>query len=163
MGKLFSAHGAARWLSFFAGWVILGRIGAIDLAAGLVISALAAALSLHLLPPVRLNRLNPWAMPAYAARFLAGSLRAGWDVAWRVAARPPQVNPGVLVVPCAVPQGLARDTFRALASLQPGTLPLAGQGPDLRVHCLDITTPVATALDADAAAFLAMADAPPHG
>ncbi|MCG5236310.1 Na+/H+ antiporter subunit E [Xanthobacter oligotrophicus] len=160
MGKLFSAHGAARWLSFFAGWVILGRIGAIDLAAGLIISALAAALSLHLLPPVR---LNPRAMPAYAARFFAGSLRAGWDVAWRVAARPPQVNPGVLVVPCAVPQGLARDAFRALASLQPGTLPLPGRGPDLRVHCLDMDAPVVAALDADASAFLAVVDAPHHG
>lgn len=163
MGKLFSAHGAARWLSFFAGWIVLGRIGAIDLAAGLVISALATALSLHLLPALGPDPINPRATLAYAARFFAGSLRAGWDVAWRVAARPPRVNPGVLTVPCAVPQGLARDAFRALASLQPGTLPLAGQGPDLRVHCLDITTPVATALDADAAAFLAMADAPPHG
>lgn len=160
MGKLFSAHGAARWLSFFAGWVILGRVHAIDLAAGAVISGLAAALSLHLLPPAR---LNPREMPAYAARFFAGSLRAGWDVARRVTARPPQVRPGVLVVPCAVPQGLARDTFRALASLQPGTLPLPGQGPDLRVHCLDIDAPVAAMLDADAGAFLAMADAPRHG
>ncbi|MDI4657045.1 Na+/H+ antiporter subunit E [Xanthobacter autotrophicus] len=160
MGKLFSAHGAARWLSFFAGWVMLGRVHAIDLAAGAIISGLAAALSLHLLPAVH---LNPAATLAYAARFFAGSLRAGWDVARRVAARPPQVHPGVLVVPCAVPQGLARDAFRALASLQPGTLPLAGQGPELRVHCLDITAPVAAALDADALAFLAMADTPRHG
>lgn len=160
MGKLFSAHGAARWLLVFAGWVVLGRVDAIDLAAGLVISALAAALSLHLLPPVR---LNPRAMTAYAARFCAGSLRAGWDVAWRVAARPPRVNPGVLTLPCAVHQGLARDAFKALASLQPGTLPLAGEGPDLRVHCLDITAPVAAMLDADATAFRAMADAPRHG
>ncbi|MFG1361621.1 Na+/H+ antiporter subunit E [Xanthobacter versatilis] len=163
MGKLFSAHGAARWLSFFAGWVILGRIGAIDLAAGLVISTLATVLSLHLLPTVGPNRLNPRAMLAYAARFFAGSLRAGWDVAWRVAARPPRVNPGVLEVPCAVPQGRARDAFRALASLQPGTLPLTGQGPELQVHCLDITAPVAAMLDADATAFLAMADTPRHG
>ena len=160
MGTLFSAHGAARWLSFFAGWVMLGRVHAIDLAAGAVISGVAAALSLHLLPPVR---LNPWAMLAYAARFFAGSLHAGWDVAWRVAARPPQVRPGTLVVPCAVPLGVARDAFRALASLQPGTLPLPGDGAELSVHCLDIGAPIAATLDADAAAFLAMADAPHHG
>ncbi|MFG1348847.1 Na+/H+ antiporter subunit E [Xanthobacter autotrophicus] len=159
MGKLFSAHGAARWLSFFAGWVMLGRIDAIDLAAGAVISGLAAALSLRLLPAVH---LNPGATLAYAARFFAGSLRAGWDVARRVAARPPRVNPGVLVVPWSVPPGVARDAFRALTSLQPGTLPLSGQGPELRVHCLDVDAPVADALEADATAFRAMADLPRH-
>ncbi|MDI4664925.1 Na+/H+ antiporter subunit E [Xanthobacter autotrophicus] len=160
MGNLFSVHGAVRWLSFFAGWVVLGRVAVADLAAGAVISALAAGLSLRLLPAVR---LRPSGVVAYAVRFFASSLGAGWDVAWRVAARPPRIRPGVLAVPCAVPQGVARDAFRALASLQPGTLPLPGHGSQLRVHCLDIDTPVAAMIDADAAAFRAMADAPRHG
>ena len=102
-------------------------------------------------------------MARFAARFAAGSLRAGWDVALRVCAAPPRIRPGVLTVPCAVPPGPARDAFRAVASLQPGLLPLAGAPPGLTVHCLDTNAPVAAMVAADADAFLAMADRARHG
>lgn len=164
MGELFTAHGAARWLSFFAGWVVLGRVSASDLAAGLAVAALCARTSLALLPPAG-TRLRLAGMLAYLARFSAGALAAGWDVARRVAATPPEVAPGILTVPCPVPEGLPRDAFRALTSLQPGTLPLDAPGPGLTVHCLDVTAPAAAALAADAAAFLAMsapAEPPPR-
>lgn len=162
MGQLFTRHGLARWILFLAGWAALGRLGPADLAAGLVVSALAARLSLHVLPPGP-ARLGARGVLTYAARFAAGSLAAGWDVARRVAATPPRVAPGVLSVPCAVAEGLPRDAFRALASLQPGILPLASQGSRLQLHCLDVNAPVAAALEADARAFLAMADGPRRG
>ena len=162
MGELFTAHGVTRWLAFLAGWVALGRIAPADLLAGLVVAALAARLSLAVLPPGG-TRLRPRGVSAYLVRFAAGTLRAGWDVAHRVAARPPRVAPGILTLPCAVPQGLPRDAFRALVSLQPGTLPLAAPGPDLVVHCLDVNAPVAAALAADAGAFLAMSERRGHG
>ena len=155
MGQLFTAHGSARWLAFFAGWVMLGRVGPSDLAAGILIAALAALLSLRLLPPAP-GRWRPAGVIAYGARFSAGALIAGWDVARRVTATPPRVAPGILTVPCAVPEGVPRDAFRALASLQPGTLPLVAPGAGLTLHCLDVTAPVAQAVEADAAAFLAM-------
>lgn len=166
MGEVFSGHGLARWLVFFLGWVVLGAVHPADLVAGALIAAIASVSSLHLVPPgpgrVRLRRLVP-----YAARFMQGALYAGWDVARRVAAAPPRVRPGVMTVPCAVPEGLARDAFRAIASLQPGMLPLAGGGADLRVHCLDTGSPVAATLSADVAAFRALGDAHdsgrPHG
>jgi len=162
MGEVFSGRGLARWLAFFAGWVVLGPVHAADLAAGVIVSGLAAAASLRLLPqgPGRLRLSN---LLSFAAGFMTGSFRAGWDVARRVAVVPPRVRPGIVTVPCAVPEGLARDTFRAITSLQPGMLPLSGHGPELRVHCLDVTSPVAASLSADAAAFLALADAPGHG
>lgn len=157
MGHLFTTHGMARWLAFCAAWVVLGRTSPADLAAGVVIAAIAARLSLALLPPAG-GRLHLAGVAAYLARFAAGAFAAGWDVARRVAATPPRVAPGIVTVPCAVPEGVARDAFRALASLQPGTLPLAAPGPGLTVHCLDVTAPVAATLTADADAFLAMGD-----
>ncbi|MEP9348628.1 Na+/H+ antiporter subunit E [Xanthobacter sp. KR7-225] len=162
MGELFTAHGVTRWLAFLAGWGVLAGMDGPDVAAGLLVAALAARLSLALLPPAGAH-LRPSGVAAYLARFSAGALRAGWDAARRVAARPPRVAPGILTLPCAVPQGLPRDAFRALASLQPGTLPLAAPGPDLVVHCLDVTAPVAAALAADADAFLAMGERRGHG
>lgn len=155
MGQLFTARGVARWLAFFAVWVMLGRVGPSDLAAGLLLAAVAALLSLRLVPPTP-GRWRPAGVIAYGARFSAGALKAGWDVARRVAATPPRVAPGILTVPCAVPEGMPRNAFRTLASLQPGTLPLAAPGPSLTLHCLDVTAPVAQAVEADAAAFLAM-------
>lgn len=155
MRELLTTHGAGRWLAFFAGWVALGRVGLADLAAGVGISAIAACASLALIPAAGV-RLRPAGVLSYLARFGAGSLLAGWDVARRVAATPPRVAPGIITLACPVPEGLPRDAFRALASLQPGTLPLAGSGAGLTVHCLDVNAPVAAALDAEAEAFLAM-------
>lgn len=156
MGQLFTTHGILRWIGFLAGWIVLGRVQPSDLLAGVLVAGLAARLSLHLLPPGR-TRLSLPGVLAYAGRFATGSLAAGWDVARRVVRSPPDVAPGIATVPCPVPEGTARDAFRALASLQPGTLPLAGPGPGLKVHGLDMRRPVAAELEADAQAFLAMA------
>ncbi len=162
MWALLTRDGAVRWVLFFSAWIVLGRVQPLDLAAGAIIAALAAGLSLSLLPPGG-GRLNLRATVAYIVRFMAGAVRAGWDVARRVAATPPDVQPGILRVSCPVPEGEARDTFRALTSLQPGMLPLAAPGPELEVHCLDVRAPVAEAIEADARAFLEMAKAERHG
>lgn len=162
MWALLTRGGAVRWALFFAAWVVLGRVEPLDLAAGAIIAALAAGLSLHLLPPGG-GRLHFPAIMTYIMRFTVGAVRAGWDVARRVTANPPDVNPGIVLAECPVPEGHARDAFRALTSLQPGTLPLAGQGPELKVHGLDIRTPVSAALEADARAFLAMNKVNRHG
>lgn len=162
MWALLTRDGAVRWALFFLAWLALGRVQPLDLAAGAIISALAAALSLSLLPAGG-GRLNLRAVLAYIMRFVAGAVRAGWDVARRVAATPPDVRPGIVQLACPIPEGLARDTFRALTSLQPGMLPLAARGPELEVHCLDVDTPVAEAIETDARAFLAMKKAEQHG
>jgi hypothetical protein len=50
----------------------------------------------------------------------------------------------VIEVPLAIAPGPARDGFRALASLAPGSLPLEDL-PDgrLRLHALDVAMPLA--------------------
>lgn len=162
MGGLVTARGAERWLLFLAAWIALGDTDPKGLAAGAVAAALGAAISLRLLPPGP-RRLAWSALPGFFLRFLVRSLLAGWDVARRVAARPPRINPGICTVPCAVPAGLPRDAFRAIASLQPGVLPLAGGEAELTLHCLDRDTPIAAEVAVDAAAFLRLAGRQQHG
>lgn len=162
MWAVLTRGGAVRWALFGAAWVALGRVQPLDMVAGVIIAALAARLSLFLLPPGS-GRFSLRGGVAYVARFMVGSVRAGWDVARRVVASPPDVQPGIVRVVCPVPEGNARDSFRALTSLQPGTLPLVAPGPELEVHCLDVRAPVAATLEADARAFLAMEKAERHG
>lgn len=162
MGALLTRHGAMRWGLFFAAWIVLGRIQPLDLVAGAIIAALAARLSLSLLPPVG-GRLDARAVLAYGVRFMLGTVRGAWNVTHRVVVTPADVQPGIVRMPCAVPEGNARDAFRALTSLQPGALPLAAPGPELDVHCLDVRSPIAEALEADARAFLAMKKGEQHG
>lgn len=162
MGGLFTARGAERWLLFVAAWLVLGETDPAGIVAGALAAAIAALLSLRLLPPG--SRRFSWRfLPRFAARFLVRSVAAGWDVAHRVAARTPRITPGTLTVPCAIPTGISRDAFRAIASLQPGVLPLPGEGQNLTVHCLDTRTPVAAEMAKDADAFLRLAGSPRHG
>jgi multicomponent Na+:H+ antiporter subunit E len=83
----------------------------------------------------------------FALRFLGQSVVAGADVAWRALDPRLPLRSGFVVCPMRLPQGQARNTFCALASLVPGTVPA---GPDesggLLVHCLDVGQPVAAQL-----------------
>lgn len=153
------AQGLWRALAFFAAWIILGRTGAADLAVGALAAVLAAGASLRLLPPGS-GALNPPAALRFAGRFASRSVLAGLDVALRVCRPTVRARPGILHVPCPVPEGLPRQAFCAVASLQPGTLPLGGDAHHLTVHCLDVTAPVAADLAADAAAVCAVISRP---
>lgn len=141
-----------RWVLLCAAWVVLGRTGPADLAMGAVAAAIAAPLSLALVPPVR---VAPAAAARLAGRFAWGSLVAGIDVARRVAVTPVRVRPGVVEVACPLAPGLGRAAFCALASLQPGTLPVGGGADSLAVHLLDTASDAAAQLERDAGAFRA--------
>ncbi|MFS8037491.1 Na+/H+ antiporter subunit E [Xanthobacter sp. AM11] len=160
MGIAGGRHGVFRAMAFFAFWVVLGRTGAADLVVGALAAVAAAALSLRLLPPGA-TRPDLAAALRFAARFAVGSVVAAVDVARRVCVARVRVRPGRLQVPCAIADATLRQAFCAVASLQPGTLPLAGDERGLTVHCLDVTAPVAEALAADAAAFLAISQMAP--
>lgn len=141
-----------RWLLFCAAWLVLGRTGPADLAMGALAAALAAPLSLALLPPVSVSVQGVMRL---SGRFARGSLLAGIDVARRVAATPVRVRPGVRTVPVPLEPGLGRAAFCALASLQPGTLPLGGAAGSLEVHVLDTASHAAAQLEQDARGFRA--------
>jgi len=138
-------------------WIVLGRTGPADLAAGAIVAVALAFASIRIAPPFAW-KANIGGLARYASRFLRGSLTAGVEVARRVLSADMRLRPAILRVPCPVPAGAARQAFCAVASLQPGTLPLVedgdGEGDTLRVHVLDADGPVAAQVTADARAFL---------
>ncbi len=146
---------ARRAALLFGAWIILGRTGPVDLAVGLCVALLVAWASLALIPSSH-HAISVLGIIRFALRFVARSLIAGVDVAGRVLGPRVRVQPGISTVSCAVPPGVLRQFFSSVSSLQPGILPLGGNGSSIRVHSLDITGPVEADIAAEAAAFLAM-------
>ena len=106
---------------------------------GLVLGALAVPaavwVSLRLLPlrqPLTLRRL-----PGHGARFIAGSLSGGIDVARRALAPTIRLKPGWIEVPLPRGGGGAAPAIGAELSLMPGTLAAGRRGDRLLVHLID--------------------------
>ncbi|MFG1392241.1 Na+/H+ antiporter subunit E [Xanthobacter agilis] len=144
---------AVRSLWFFLAWVALGRVGLVDLVAGLVTSVVVAPISLRLLPPAA-GRRRVTALGVFVLHFVRRSFASGIDVAWRVMDPALPLAPGMLAVECGLPPGLARQAFAATISLQPGSLPVGEEADALLLHALDLDGPVLEALDADLVVFL---------
>ena len=146
---------AWRWAGFLAVWTVLGGYQPPTLLAGIAASGLATRLSFHLLPRAGL-RIAPLALARLVLRVLVQTVRAGLDVARRAFDPACPVQPGFLLHPTRLSPGLARDGFRALASLQPGTLPVgvSAEGA-IAVHCLDTAGPAAEQMAQDEAQFRA--------
>ena len=71
---------------------------------------------------------------------------------WQPARRDSQGSWGFVVYHAQLPPGTKRDTFCAIMSLLPGTLPCGpAEGNGLIIHCLDVTQPVVEQLAAEEA------------
>jgi multicomponent Na+:H+ antiporter subunit E len=136
---------AIRGAGYLAFWVVLMGTAPSDIGAGVVTAALAAWVSLRLIPPVP-GRVRLTALARLAVRFAWQSVIAGWDVACRALDPKLPLAPGFVEYPCAFAPGLLRNAFAALTSLMPGTVPLADDGRLLRYHCLDVNQTVAESL-----------------
>jgi multicomponent Na+:H+ antiporter subunit E len=154
---------AARFAAFLSLWLLLDGGGLAGFACGLVAATLATRASLALSPP-RDTTLSPMAALRLAAAVGRATVAAGVDVARRVLDPVLPIRPGVVAVPLALPPGTARDGFRLLASLQPGTLPagIDGEGR-LLVHALDTALPVGAETKSAEALFATAAGVPRHG
>jgi multicomponent Na+:H+ antiporter subunit E len=138
--------GLAGWVRgamFLLFWLVLTGANPKDLPPGLAASAVAAWISLRLMPVMPV-RIKPLRLPAFCVRFIKQSVSAGIDIARRVFDPALPLHPGVVACRLAKPARADRQAFCTLLSLQPGTLPL-GYGDDgsLLLHCLDATQPVA--------------------
>jgi len=153
----------ARGAVFFGLWLVLTGAEPLGLPFGLIAVFCATYASLRLLPPGP-GAIASSALPRLALILLRQSFGAGWDVALRAFAFPPRLAPGVIEVPLAIPPGPARDGFRALASLAPGSLPLEDL-PDgrLRLHALDLAMPLAKDLAETEAALASTTRTAQHG
>jgi multicomponent Na+:H+ antiporter subunit E len=144
----------ARGAALFGFWLLLSAPLAGQslegLAPDLVVGALAAAwatwVSLRLLPPAG-GRIRPLALGRLAGSFLWQSLVGGLDVALRAFRPRMPLRPGFLAYRVGLPPGPGRESFGALTSLMPGTVPVGTDASDALVyHCLDLDQPVAVGL-----------------
>jgi multicomponent Na+:H+ antiporter subunit E len=86
-------------------------------------------------------------------RFLCQSVVAGVDVARRALDPRLPLNPGFVLYAVRLPPGPRRNTFTALMSLLPGTVPTGSAEGGLLIHCLDVGQPVAAQLAEEEALF----------
>jgi multicomponent Na+:H+ antiporter subunit E len=141
------------WISRAAGflgfWLVLTGADPADLAAGLVAAAAATWASLRLMPAEQWD-LHPVKLANFVLHFLRQSIVAGTDVAFRALDPQLPLRPGFVAYRTNLPPGTKRNTFCAIMSLLPGTLP-CGPAEDggLAVHCLDVAQPVAAQLSAE--------------
>ena len=145
------ASAISRAAGFFAFWLVLTGADAGDLAAGLVAAVAATWASLRLMPAQPWS-LRPIKLAEFALHFLRQSIVAGIDVALRALDPRLPLRPGLVVYPARLPPDTRLDTFCAIMSLLPGTLPCGpAEGNDLTIHCLDVTQPVVEQLAAEEA------------
>jgi multicomponent Na+:H+ antiporter subunit E len=156
---------ALRFGMFLLVWLAL--TGGRDIWIGLIVTGLATWASLWLQPPAA-TRISYIAFARLGARFLLASLLAGVDVARRALSPSLPVRPGLLFYPVRLPRGPARDAFRALMCLQPGSLPTEAEDRNgFIIHCLDLDQPVLATFAAEEEAFARAAGislrGPAHG
>ena len=141
----------SRAVGFFGFWLVLTGADAGDLAAGMVAAVAATWASLRLMP-VQQWSLRPIKLVGLVLHFLRQSIAAGTDVALRALDPRLPLRPGFVVYQAHLPPGTARDTFCAIMSLLPGTLPCGlAEDNGLTIHCLDVTQPVVEQLAAEEA------------
>jgi multicomponent Na+:H+ antiporter subunit E len=151
--SVFSLGALRRFVAYLALWLVLIGFSVTDLAVGVVTAACATWVSVLLLP-VTGRRLSPAALARLAVRLPWQSLVAGVDVARRALDPRLPLQPGFITYSTGLANGPGRNAFRALTSLQPGTLPVSvEESGDLQIHCLDTGQPVAAQLAAEEALF----------
>lgn len=139
-----------RGLGYFAFWIVLMGWDVDTLVFGAATAAVAAWISVQLLP-VGALRLRPGPMLALVPRFLWQSVVAGVDVARRALDPRLPLAPGFVVYRPQVEPGLARNVFTAYSSLLPGTVPCGEEGDGVVYHCLDLGQPVIEQLSGEEA------------
>jgi multicomponent Na+:H+ antiporter subunit E len=147
---------ASRLGLFLAFWLMIAGYQAGDLPVGLAAAALAAWVSLRLLP-AGAGRVRLLPLAGLVLHFIRQSVSSGAQVAW-LALRPSMpIHPGFIAYATRLRPAGARNAFCALSSLLPGTLPAGSneQGA-LAIHCLDVDQPVTEELAEEEDLFLQM-------
>jgi len=133
-----------RGLGLFVLWSVLIGIAPADAVLGVIVAAVAARLSLYLLP-VGALALRPLRLLAMLPHFLWQSVVAGVDVARRAFAPRMPLRPGFITYRTRIARGARRNAFTSYTSLLPGTVPCGDDGADadgIVYHCLDVGQPI---------------------
>jgi multicomponent Na+:H+ antiporter subunit E len=143
-----------RSTAFFGFWLVLTDAQAADVPAGIVAAIAATWASLRLMPQQHWS-VRPAKLAGLVLRFVCQSIVGGIDVA-RLALDPRRpLRPGFVIYHPLLSPGTKCETFCAITSLMPGTLPSgASEDGGLAVHCLDVTQPVVEQIAAEEALFV---------
>lgn len=131
-----------RFVILLGLWIVFDGVKLEGLAIGAMAAALAAWVSLRLLPPSS-KRLRIFPLLSLGVHFLWSSIVAGVDVAWRAFQPRMPLRPGFVTCDCGIPPSTMRDLFLSMVSLMPGSVPVADEGGRIVMHCLDTEQPVA--------------------
>jgi multicomponent Na+:H+ antiporter subunit E len=142
---------AVRWAWFFVLWLVISGAALGSLVIGAIVAALAAWVSLYLVP-AGVSPFRPIPLLGAAVRLAWSAVLAGADIARRVFDPRLPIAPGIVGYSCETLVGRDRDIFYAVSSLLPGTVP-AGEDADgvLQVHCLDTGQSVRASMARDEA------------
>lgn len=154
MQSVFSRGALFRFSAYLALWFILIGFSISNLLIGCLAAACATWISV-LLFPISDRSLDLVALARLTVRLPWQSLLAGADVARRALDPRMPLRPGFITYATTLESGPRRSAYRALMSLQPGTMPVsADEAGDLLIHCLDVGQPVAAQLAAEEALFV---------
>lgn len=132
MAKL--KRGLIFWLLLLFGWWWLTEGDHQAWWFGIPVTLLIALLMLRLWPDLRLR----WSvLPGFVGFFLLQSWRGGWDVAARALAPKIQIEPCFIDYKLRLAPGLARDIWLSSIGLFPGTMAVAIEQNQVKVHVLD--------------------------
>lgn len=121
-----------------------------DVAMGIASSALATWASARLLPRAA-GEVRLVSLLRFLPHFVWQSVAAGVDVALRALHPRMPLRPGLVVCPVGFPAGVARNEFRCIVSLMPGSVPVDEGRGSIAFHCLDTTRPIARQMAAEEA------------
>jgi len=139
---------------FLGVWLVLTGFSPTDLLVGLPAAGAAVWVSFVLLPP-GLADTSARGVLRQALRLPMQSFLAGIEVAKQAFLAKPTLKPGIVSCRITMPEGIAREAFLMLASLQPGTLPVdeAGDGT-VRLQAIDLDEDVPACFGREEARFM---------
>ena len=135
----------ARGLGYFLLWCAMIGVTTLDAVVGALTAAVAAWISLHLLP-VGMLPIRPIPLLLLVPHFLWQSVVAGVDVARRAFDPRLPVRPGFIRYASRLAPGARRNAFTSYTSLLPGTVPCGDEEGEIVFHCLDVRQPIAAQL-----------------
>jgi multicomponent Na+:H+ antiporter subunit E len=149
-----------RWLVLFMYWLVLTESARGALPYGVVASSLATWASLSLVP-VSDVRIRWGALLRFVPHFVWQSVVAGVDVARRAFDPRMPLRPGFVTYPARFRTRTGCNTFAAITSLLPGTVPCADDDGGIVYHCLDDGQPIVDQLAAEEARLAAIIEEAP--
>ena len=134
-----------RAFVFFLLWCAMMGVTPLDAVVGALTAAVAARISLRLLPAGMLP-IRPIPLLLLVPHFLWQSVVAGVDVARRAFDPRLPVRPGFIRFASRLAPGARRNAFTSYTSLLPGTVPCGDEEGEIVFHCLDVRQPIAEQL-----------------